>query len=136
MAMEGRTLGRRLRIYVGERDTWHGQGLAQAIVRAARDRGLAGATLLQAIEGYGAQSLIHVLHPFSLSHDLPLMVEIIDEPERIDAFIPLVDQMVTGGLITVEPVEVVVYRHHELPAKGRGSRGGRRVGGTDAESGS
>ncbi len=113
----------RLRIYLGERDAWQGRGLAQALVRAARERGLAGATVLQGIEGYGAGSRIHVLHPFALSGDLPLMVEIIDHDERIQDFLPLVDAMLGGGLVTLDPVEVVSCRHRASKAQGSGTQG-------------
>lgn len=130
--MGQRTVATRLRVYVGERDSWHGHGLAQAIVSAARDHGLAGATILQGIEGYGAHSRIHVLHPFSLSHDLPLLVEIIDRPERIAEFMPVVDKMLPGGLVTTDPVEVVFYRRREARAQARDARE-RQTGAGGAE---
>lgn len=119
--MEPGSTATRLRIYLGERDTWHGHGLAQAIVLAAREHGLAGATVLQGAEGFGAQSRIHVSRPFSLSQDLPLMVEIIDLPERVTAFLPVVEKMLAGGLVTTDAVEVVLHRPHA----GRPAGGGR-----------
>lgn len=117
--MGQRTAATRLRIYIGDRDTWHGHGLAQAIVAAARDHGLAGAIILPGVEGYGAQSRIHVLQPFRLSQDLPLVVEIVDRPERIQAFLPVIDPMLTDGLVTTEPVEMVVYRRRDAEPRGR-----------------
>ncbi len=121
------TRATRLRIYVGERDTWHGGGLAQAIVRAARAHGLAGATVLQGIEGFGAHSRIHVLHPFSLSNDLPLLIEIVDLPERISGFLPVVDQMLAGGLVTSEPVEVILWPGLDAQDGKRAARGIPRI---------
>jgi PII-like signaling protein len=99
----------RLRVYVGERDQWHGRPLAHALVWAAHRHGLVGATVLRGVAGYGAHSRIHALHPFTLSADLPVVVEIVDRPERVEAFLPEVDQMVSGGLVTLDRLEAVFY---------------------------
>ena len=102
--------GRLLRIFVGEADTWHGRPLYQAIVERVREEGLAGATVLRGIEGFGAHSRIHTSRILRLSEDLPVVIEIVDTAERIDRVRPLLDEMVREGMVTVERVEVVAYR--------------------------
>ncbi len=109
----------RLRIYVGERDHGQGHPLPDAVLRAARLQGLAGATVLRGVHGYGASQQIHTQRPFSLSRDLPIVIEIVDAPERVGAFLPVVQGIVgAGALITVESVRVVLWRHggRDLPA--------------------
>lgn len=108
MKLEG--TGKLLRIFVGESDTWHGRPLYHAIVESARERGLAGATVLRGIEGYGAHSRLHTARILRLSEDLPVVVEIVDADEKIREFLPLVDEMVGEGLLTLESVEIVAYR--------------------------
>ena len=108
MKIEGR--GKLLRIYVGESDTWHGKPLYQAIVERVRAEGLAGATVIRGIEGFGADSRIHTSRILRLSEDLPVLIEIADTAERIDRIVPLLDEMVTEGLVTVENVEIIAYR--------------------------
>lgn len=103
--------GKLVRIYVGESDRWHGQALYNAIVERARREGLAGATVTRGIEGYGANSRIHTASILRLSEDLPIKIEIVDIEERIQQFLPLLDEMVTEGLITVQDCEVVKYVH-------------------------
>src|SRR5688572_1056086 len=103
--------GQLLRIYIGESDRWEGRPLYEAIVRVAREQGLAGATALRGIEGFGATSRIHTVKVLRLSEDLPIVVEIADRPERIAAFMPTIDKMVREGMVTLENVKVVVYRH-------------------------
>ena len=105
--------GKLLRIFIGESDTWHGKPLYEAIVRRVRQEGLAGATVIRGIEGFGASSRIHTARILRLSEDLPLVIEIIDGEDRINAFLPLLDEMITEGLVTVEKVEVVTYRARE-----------------------
>jgi PII-like signaling protein len=107
MKIEGEA--RRVRVYLGESDHWHGQPLFTAIVERCRREGLAGATVLRGIEGFGAHSRIHTARLLQLSEDLPIVVEIVDTAEQIDRLLPLLDEMVTEGLITVEPVHVVKY---------------------------
>jgi hypothetical protein len=108
MKLEGE--GKLLRIFIGESDTWHGKPLYQAIVQRVRAEGLAGATVLRGIEGFGASSRIHTARILRLSEDLPIVVEIVDTADRIDAILPIIDEMVSDGLLTVERVHVVAYR--------------------------
>lgn len=102
--------GQLLRIFVGESDRWKGLPLYEAIVREARQHGLAGATVFKGCEGYGANSRIHTTRILRLSEDLPVVVEIVDTEERIQSFLPLLDEMVTEGLATVEKATVLFYR--------------------------
>ena len=108
MKIEG--TGLLARIYIGESDTWQGRPLYEAIVHLLRDRGLAGATVLRGIEGFGAKQHIHTTRILRLSEDLPVLIEVVDVEERVRAILPQLDAMVTGGLITLERVEVIVYR--------------------------
>ncbi len=100
-----------LRIFIGEGDRWEGRPLYEAIVRAARQHGLAGATALRGIEGFGASNRIHTVKVLRLSENLPIVVEIVDRPERIAAFLPVIDEMVGEGMVTLEKVRVFMYRH-------------------------
>jgi len=102
--------GRLLRVFVGESDRWEGRPLHEAIVLRARERGLAGATVLRGLAGFGAHSRIHTAAVLRLSEDLPMVVEIADTPERIAAFLPELDGMVREGMVTVEDVHIVAYR--------------------------
>jgi len=99
----------RLTIFIGEDDHWHHRPLFTEIVHRAHAAGLAGATVLRGIEGYGASSRIHTTRLLSLSEDLPVMVVIVDADERVRAFLPVLDELVSEGLVIVEPVEVVRY---------------------------
>jgi PII-like signaling protein len=99
-----------LRIFIGESDRWDGRPLYEAIVRMARDQGLAGATALRGIEGFGANDRIHTVKILRLSEDLPIVVEIVDRPERIAAFLPTLDGIIAEGMITLEKVRTIVYR--------------------------
>ncbi|KAB2970044.1 MAG: DUF190 domain-containing protein [Thermoanaerobaculia bacterium] len=111
MKVEGE--GQLLRIFIGESDRWEGKPLHEAIVRRAREAGLAGATVIRGMEGFGANSRIHTTKILRLSEDLPIIVEIVDKPERIQAILPALDAMVKEGLMTLEKVHVVAYRHSE-----------------------
>jgi PII-like signaling protein len=102
--------GRRVRIYIGENDQWHGRPLYAAIVQEARKRGLAGATVARGIMGYGAHSAIHEPHLFALAHDLPVVIEIVDTEEKVRQFLPCLDEMVREGMITTSEVEIIAYR--------------------------
>ncbi len=102
---------KRVRIYLGESDRWKGQALYTSIVQAARAAGLAGATVLRGIEGYGAASVIHTARILRLSEDLPIVVEIVDTEANLDAFLPDLLTMVGGGLVTVDEVQVLHYHH-------------------------
>lgn len=108
MRIEGE--GKLLRIFIGESDTWHGKPLYQAIVERVRAEGLAGATVVRGIEGFGADSRIHTSRILRLSEDLPVVIEIVDSAERVDAILPALDEMVAEGMVTLERVEVIAYR--------------------------
>ena len=99
-----------LRVFIGESDKWHGKPLYRAIVMKARELGLAGATVLRGPMGFGAKSHLHTANLLRLSEDLPMIVEIVDMKEKIDLLVPLLDEMVSDGLVTIEPVQVVKYR--------------------------
>jgi PII-like signaling protein len=102
-----------LRIFVGESDKHEGRPLYEAIVEAARARHLAGATVLRGPLGYGASSRIHTAKILRLSEDLPMVIEIVDVEEKINAFLPELDAMIDEGLVTLEKVEVLFYRHQQ-----------------------
>lgn len=102
--------GKLLRIFIGESDRWEGKPLYQAIVQRLREEGLAGATVVRGIEGFGAKSHLHTARILRLSEDLPLVIEVVDEALRIDSVLPLLDEMVQEGLVTLERVEIVHYR--------------------------
>jgi PII-like signaling protein len=102
--------GTLVRVFIGENDSWGGKPLSEAIVLRAREAGLAGATVVRGVEGYGASSRLHTTRLLELSSDLPIVIEIVDETARIDAFLPTLDEVVGDGLITTERVHVVTYR--------------------------
>lgn len=110
MKIEGEA--KRIRIYIGESDQWHGRSLATAIVELCRKESLAGATVFRGVQGFGANSRIHTTHILDLSTDLPVVVEIVDKPERIAQILPALDEMVSEGLITQEDVHVIKYTHN------------------------
>lgn len=105
---------RRLRIYIGESDRWRGRPLYAALLETLKNEGLAGATVLRGVAGFGAHSRIHTAAILRLSEDLPLIVEVVDRPEQIEKALTVVSPMVREGLITVEDVEVVKYTHRYL----------------------
>lgn len=107
----------RLTVFIGESDTWHHKPLFSEIVHRARRAGLAGATVFRGVEGYGASSAIHTTRLLSLSEDLPVSVIIVDTAEPIRNFLPELDELVTGGLILLDEVEVV--RHVGRPGNSR-----------------
>src|SRR6187397_508707 len=96
------TDGKLLRIFIGESDRWEGRPLYEAIVARARELGLAGATVWKGYMGFGAHSRVHTASVLRLSEDLPIIIEIVDAPERIEAFLPELDRMVQEGLVTLE----------------------------------
>jgi hypothetical protein len=102
-----------LRIFIGESDRWQHQPLYEAIVLAAREGHLAGATVLRGPMGYGKSSRVHTAKILRLSMDLPLVIEIVDSEEKINGFLPVLDKMIGGGLVTLEKVKVVHYRAGE-----------------------
>jgi hypothetical protein len=99
-----------LRIFIGESDRWHDRPLHEAIVLTARELHLAGATVLRGSMGFGAHSRLHTAKVLRLSEDLPIIIEIVDSRDKIDALLPHIDSMVTEGLVTLERVEVIRYR--------------------------
>jgi PII-like signaling protein len=103
----------RLTVMVGETDQWHHRPLYHEIVRRAREDGLAGATVLRGIEGFGASSRIHTARILSLSEDLPVAIVMVDTEDRIRAFLPRLDELVTEGLVMLDPVEVIRYTGRE-----------------------
>ncbi len=107
MKLDGPAL--RLTIFIGEDDRWHHRPLYTEIVHRAHAAGLAGASVLRGVEGYGASSRIHTTRLLSLSEDLPIVVVIIDTEERIRAFLPQLDELVGEGLVILDPVEVIRY---------------------------
>ena len=102
-----------LRVFIGENDKHQGTPLYEWIVCRAREEGLAGATVLRGLEGFGAHSSLHTAKILRLATDLPVVVEIVDVKEKIDAFLPIVDAAVTEGLATVERVQIRFYRGGE-----------------------
>jgi PII-like signaling protein len=100
-----------LRIFIGESDRHAGRPLYEAVVLAAREQHLAGATVLRGAMGFGKSSRLHTSKILRLSGDLPLVIEIVDSEEKINAFLPLLDTMIGGGLVTLEQVRVLHYRH-------------------------
>jgi PII-like signaling protein len=98
-----------LRIFVGESDRYEGRPLYEVIVLEAKRFGLAGASVFKGFMGYGAHSRIHTAKILQFSEDLPVMVEIVDEEEKIRAFLPTLDRLVREGLVTLEKVEVIRY---------------------------
>ena len=99
-----------LRIFIGESDRHGGKPLHEAIVLKARESHLAGSTVLRGAMGFGKSSRLHTSKILRLSADLPVIIEIVDSEEKIDAFLPVLDGMMGGGLVTLEKVRVIHYR--------------------------
>ena len=99
-----------MRIHIGESDKWHRKPLHEAIVEMLRREGFSGATVLRGVGGYGGSSVYHTDKLLRLSQDLPVVLEVIETQERIEQILPKLDQMVDGGLITLEKVRVILYR--------------------------
>lgn len=102
--------GHLLRLFIGERDKHGRVPLYEWIVRKAREQGLAGATVLRGLEGFGAKSHLHKAKILRLSTDLPIVVEIVDTKDKIEAFLPVIDEAIKEGLATLEKVEIKFYR--------------------------
>ncbi|MFU8858380.1 MAG: DUF190 domain-containing protein [Deferrisomatales bacterium] len=105
--------GMLLRVFVGEADRWEGRPLYEAVVLKAREAGLAGATVLRGLMGYGAHSRLHTAKVLRLSEDLPIVVEVVDTEEKLTAFLPWLDEAVGEGMVTLERVRVLRYRSRE-----------------------
>jgi PII-like signaling protein len=116
MKIEGE--GKRVTVYVGSADTCDGRNLAVAIVEECRAMGMAGATVSRGVMGFGKHSVIHKAHFLGLSEDLPEKIEVVDRPEAIERLLPVLDEMIGGGLIVVEDVHVVRYLHEPRTARG------------------
>ena len=101
-----------LRIFIGEADKYQGKPLYEAIVMLAREKGLAGATVVKGVMGFGADSRMHTAKILRLSEDLPMVIEIVDKPERIAEFLPELDKMIKEGLVTLEDIKVIAYRYN------------------------
>ena len=99
-----------LRIFVGESDRHNHRPLYEAIVLKAREAGLAGATVLRGVMGFGKNSVLHTAKILRLSEDLPMLIEIVDSLEKIEAFVPSLDAMIADGLVTIEKVRVIHYK--------------------------
>jgi uncharacterized protein len=108
MTIDGDAL--ELRILIGEADRWDGRPLHEAILARLMERGMAGATVLRGIEGFGRNAHLHTSKLLRLSEDLPILIDVIDSAARIRAILPELDEMVADGLVTVHAVEVVLYR--------------------------
>jgi hypothetical protein len=102
-----------MRVFIGESDQWERKPLATALLELFRAKGLAGATVLKGVAGFGPDSIIHTAGILRLSSDLPLVIEVVDEEARLDSVLPEVDRMMRGGLITMEKVRVVRYERSE-----------------------
>lgn len=99
-----------MRIFIGESDRYHGTPLHEALLHRFREKGLAGATVLRGVSGFGANSRIHTDKVLRLSLDLPLIIEVVDTEEAITAILPELDEMIGGGLVTLERAQVILYR--------------------------
>jgi PII-like signaling protein len=100
-----------LRIFIGENHRYHHLPLYEAIVLKAREMELAGATVIRGLVGFGKSSRLHAAERFKISTDLPMVIELVDRREKIEAFLPVVDAMIDSGLVTIERAEVVDYRY-------------------------
>jgi hypothetical protein len=99
-----------MRIHIGESDRWHGKPLYQAIIELLRRDNFSGATVLRGVGGYGSSSIYHTDRILRLSQDLPIVIEVIEYAERIETILPRLDEMIGGGLVTLEKVRVILYR--------------------------
>ena len=111
--MKTPTDGKLLRVFIGESDKWHGKPLYGEIVLLARKEGMAGATAIKGFLGFGRNSHIHTAKILRLSEDLPIIIEIVDSEEKISKFLPHLDEMVKEGLVTLEKINIIMYRANE-----------------------
>jgi PII-like signaling protein len=108
--VKSETTGKLLRIFVGEHDRWKGQPLYTAVVEVLRRRGFAGATAFKGIEGFGEHAVLHAARLIDVSTDLPVLIEVVDSEEKIRALLPVLEEMIREGMVTIETVEVIHYR--------------------------
>ncbi len=99
-----------MRIHIGESDRWHGKPLYEAIIEVLRRDSFSGVTVLRGMGGYGSSSIYHTEKILRLSQDLPIVIEVVEFAERIEAILPRLDEMIGGGLVTLEKVRVILYR--------------------------
>src|SRR5262245_14025531 len=104
-----------VRVFVGESDKWQHRPLAIALVERLRKDGFAGATVFHGVAGFGAHSVLHTTHILRLSQDLPVVIEIVDTEERVQQLLPILDEMVKEGLVTMEKVKVLKYAAGKPP---------------------
>ena len=116
MSIEGYV--QKVTVYFGSSDVWEGGNLATAIIERCRKMGLAGATASLGVLGFGKHSVIHRSHLFGLSAGLPEKIEIIDKPDRIAEILPILEEMVDGGLIVVQDLRAIRHTHHPTPPRG------------------
>ena len=102
-----------MRIHIGESDKWHGKLLYEALVELFRREGFSGVTVLRGVGGYGSSSRYHTEKILRLSQDLPIVLEVVEYTERVESILPRLDEMIGGGLITLEKVGVILYRSHQ-----------------------
>ena len=108
-----------MRIFIGEQDRFHHRPLYEALVELFQKEGFAGATVQRCLSGFGAHSVYHTQHLIDISADLPMIVEVVDTKEKIDAIMPRIDEMMAGGMITLENATVIRYSHkHEKQGTG------------------
>lgn len=104
-----------VRIFIGESDKWHHQSLSIALLERLRKEGFAGGTVFHGVAGFGARSVLHTAHLLRLSEDLPVVIEVVDSQDHIDRLIPILDEMVTEGLVTLEKARVIKYAPGKRP---------------------
>ncbi len=107
-----------VRIFIGESNKWHHQSLSIALVERLRREGFAGATVFHGVAGFGARSVLHSTHILRLSEDLPVVIEVVDTEEHVKRLTPILDEMVTDGLVTMEKVHVLRYAPRSKDAAG------------------
>ncbi len=104
-----------VRIFIGEGDKWHHRPLSEALLERLRKDGFAGATVFHGVAGFGARSVLHTAHLLRLSEDLPVVIEVVDTQERVERLLPILDEMISEGLVTLEKARVVKYAPGQRP---------------------
>jgi hypothetical protein len=107
------------RIFIGESDKWHHQPLSVALLERLRKEGFAGATVFHGVAGFGARSILHTSHLLRLSEDLPVVIEVVDSQDHVERLIPILDEMVEEGLVTLEKARVIKYAPGKRPLVSR-----------------